>query len=219
MILESTDQDSSLVSKIAAAIAHDITSGSVLPGDELNSVELAARFGSSRTPVREALLLLEREGLVINPPRRRPQVAHILVKDIEEIYAIREHLNELMIKEFIRHATAADLADMDGICQMLTAAEARCDLESFAELRIELFLLWEDRCRNSSLRTLLRSLKTRLSVRRLGTTYSDQLAQLLANNLALAGACRDRDPDLAGAMIRSMTRRGRDDVTALASRL
>ena len=44
------------------------------PGADLNSVELATRFGTSRTPVREALMLLEKEGLVEIPPRRRPRV-------------------------------------------------------------------------------------------------------------------------------------------------
>lgn len=68
----------SLVGKIAADIARAIADGDLLPGADLNSVELAARFGTSRTPVREALMLLEKEGLVEIPPRRRPRVARCL---------------------------------------------------------------------------------------------------------------------------------------------
>ena len=62
--IEFEDRKDSLVGKIAADVARAISNGTLAPGDELNSVDLAARFGTSRTPVREALMLLEKEGLV-----------------------------------------------------------------------------------------------------------------------------------------------------------
>src|SRR3546814_1769546 len=68
------ERSDSLVGRIAADVARAITEGRLTPGADLNSVELAARFGTSRTPVREALMLLEKEGLVEIPPRRRPRV-------------------------------------------------------------------------------------------------------------------------------------------------
>src|SRR5688572_24453802 len=104
MPIDFEDRRDSLVGKIAAEIGQEIAEGRLAPGAELNSVDLAARFGSSRTPVREALMLLEKEGLVEIPPRRRPRVARIDPNEIEDLYAIREALNELMIRNFIDHA-------------------------------------------------------------------------------------------------------------------
>src|SRR5688572_19053087 len=63
----------SIVDDIVLAIGTDIIEGRLKPGDDLNSVELARTFGSSRTPVREALLTLEREGFVELSARRRPR--------------------------------------------------------------------------------------------------------------------------------------------------
>ena len=54
----------SLVSNIACDVAAEIIEGQRSPGDDLNSVELSRRFRTSRTPIREALMLLEKEGLV-----------------------------------------------------------------------------------------------------------------------------------------------------------
>src|SRR3954471_18207049 len=54
----------SLVSQIACEIGAEIIGGIRQPGDDLNSVELARRYRTSRTPIREALMLLEKEGLV-----------------------------------------------------------------------------------------------------------------------------------------------------------
>src|SRR5690242_9948934 len=93
---EFEDRKDSLVGKIASDVAKAISEGRLAPGDELNSVDLASRYGTSRTPVREALMLLEKEGLVEIPPRRRPRVARIDLKEIEDLYTIREVLNELV---------------------------------------------------------------------------------------------------------------------------
>ncbi len=59
------------VAEIAEWIAIGIVEGDLAPGQDLNSVDLAKRFGTSRTPVREALMLLEQEGLVSIQARRR----------------------------------------------------------------------------------------------------------------------------------------------------
>src|SRR4051812_28729118 len=66
--LDLKERSDSLVGRIANEIARAISDGSLEPGADLTSVELATRFGTSRTPVREALMLLEKEGLVEIPP-------------------------------------------------------------------------------------------------------------------------------------------------------
>jgi len=71
-VLSGTMAHDSLVIDIACTIGAEVLDGTLPPGRDLNSVDLADRFGTSRTPVREALVILEKEGLVEISPRRRP---------------------------------------------------------------------------------------------------------------------------------------------------
>jgi DNA-binding GntR family transcriptional regulator len=80
----------SLVANIACEIAAEIIEGLRQPGDDLNSVDLSRRYRTSRTPTREALMLLEKEGLVDIPPRRRPCVASLAMDEVRDIYRARD---------------------------------------------------------------------------------------------------------------------------------
>ncbi|MGE8476561.1 MAG: GntR family transcriptional regulator, partial [Paraburkholderia hospita] len=83
------DGESSRVGEIVDWVARGIIEGRLSPGDDLNSVDLAKRFSVSRTPVREALFVLSREGLVDWSPRRRPRVSALKLVDVREIYQLR----------------------------------------------------------------------------------------------------------------------------------
>lgn len=75
-----------------------ILRGTLKPGDRLLEVSLADKLGVSRTPVREALRMLEQEGLVVNTPKRGAAVAGMSVKDMEDVLTIRETLEELAVR-------------------------------------------------------------------------------------------------------------------------
>lgn len=195
----------SLVGKIAAEVARDIADGTLAPGADINSVELSARFGTSRTPVREALMLLEKEGLVDIPPRRRPRVAVIRLEELEELYKIRAVLNGFMIREFIARASGTDLDALQAFYDAAGKAAATGEGdEVFAHLNaIHVHCL--QRCGNSSLIKLLGSWKMRMSVRRLVGNSPARLERSLLDHQRLVMACRDRDPALAAALIEAMT--------------
>lgn len=71
-VLERSTHLDSLVGSIAEWIGHAIIEGRLQPGDDLITLDLARQFQTSRTPVREALLLLENEGLVTIPLTDEP---------------------------------------------------------------------------------------------------------------------------------------------------
>ena len=89
MLLRDGRRTVSLVDHIVEDIAPQIIVGRLPPGADLNSVDLARRYASSRTPVREALLTLQREGLVEIPARRRPRVALVTLDQVRDIYQVR----------------------------------------------------------------------------------------------------------------------------------
>lgn len=74
-----------------------ILKGELSPGDRLMEIHLADRLGVSRTPVREAIRMLEREGLAITIPRRGAQVAKMTEKDLSDVLEVREALDELAV--------------------------------------------------------------------------------------------------------------------------
>ncbi|MGJ3259487.1 MAG: GntR family transcriptional regulator [Rhodospirillales bacterium] len=77
------------VQQIYADLRHLIIDLSVSPGTVINKREIAERFGVSQTPVREALILLEEEGLVDIFPQSRTEVSHIDVQHAREAHFLR----------------------------------------------------------------------------------------------------------------------------------
>lgn len=200
------DLGDSLVGQIASEIARDILGNVLKPGADLNSVELANRFGSSRTPVREALMLLEKEGLVEIRPRRRPRVAEINMSEVRELYEIRASLNELMIRLFVRNASADDLTAARAVVQRMAAPANISELDQFTAERLALHKIFETGCGNSSLTRLLNTFKMRLSVKRLaGHGTAEAITQSRLDHERLVLACEQRDENLASALMRSMT--------------
>jgi len=85
----------SLPEQIAAQLAGRITAGSYAPGQRIMEQAVAAEFGVSRGPVREALRRLEKDGLVTILPRRGAQVTKLSIPEVREIFDIRVALNGL----------------------------------------------------------------------------------------------------------------------------
>jgi len=72
-----------------------ILTGELKPGERLMEIPLAERLGVSRTPIREAIRMLELEGLVTMVPRKGAEVARISVKDLKDVLEVRKVLESL----------------------------------------------------------------------------------------------------------------------------
>ena len=75
-----------------------IIQGEFQPGERLMEVTLANKLGVSRTPVREAIRMLELEGLVVMVPRKGAEVANITVKDLKDALEVRMAMEALSVK-------------------------------------------------------------------------------------------------------------------------
>ena len=72
-----------------------ILRGELKPGERLMELQLAAQLGVSRTPIREAIRMLEQEGLAVTMPRKGAEVAKMTLKGMEDVLEIRAALDEL----------------------------------------------------------------------------------------------------------------------------
>ena len=107
--------DARLADSIHGRLRTAILSGQFAPGEHLREVEVAVRYDVSRGPVREALLQLEREGLVLLRRNRGAIVARLSRADLEEVYSLRLALERLAVAQAARHGTEADFATLDDI--------------------------------------------------------------------------------------------------------
>lgn len=89
-----------------------ILKGDLKPGERLMEVDLASRMGVSRTPVREAMRMLELEGLVIMVPRCGARVAKISFKNLKDVLEVREALEELAITLACRRISEKQLEEL-----------------------------------------------------------------------------------------------------------
>lgn len=93
-------------------LKHAIITGEIPAGERIVETDYAERLHISRTPLREALRKLERDGLVEYVLRRGVVVRAFTIADVEEIYTIRNSLEMLTLPAIIERATEEDIADL-----------------------------------------------------------------------------------------------------------
>ena len=125
------------------------------PGGSLRETDLATEYGASRGPVREALRILELQGLVVHAQRRGFKVKHYTADDLRHLYHLRAQLEAEVID-------ALSTKDVGSLCDALDRTNAvmrdfavRRDLEGYFSTNIEFHQLMIDSTESSVLRTIL----------------------------------------------------------------
>ena len=88
----------SLANQVYDTLEYNILSGKYAYGEIISETRLSEELGVSRTPIREAIRMLEQEGLAVTIPRKGAEVAKMTEKDMEDVLQIREALDELAAK-------------------------------------------------------------------------------------------------------------------------
>lgn len=115
-------------------LKEEIRTNRLLPGFQATELEIAMRLGMSRTPVREALIRLEAEGLVELIPRRGVRVLPISIEDMREIYEILTALEpETAANLASRAPSNEELAPLDSATSDMEMALKAGDLDAWAE--------------------------------------------------------------------------------------
>lgn len=128
--------------QVAAALREAIANGALQPGDRLLEPELAAQFGTSRAPLREALRQLENEGLVVSSPYRGTVVLGISQVEIEEIIVpIRRTLERFALRHALPKLTAADFDELQRLVDQMASSKDDTETISQADLRFHELLM------------------------------------------------------------------------------
>lgn len=187
----------------------------VLPGGKLNEGELADALGISRTPVREAINRLEKEGLVEIFPQRGAFVVQFSEKDIFELFLIRENLEGLAAYLAAGKMNERHLAKLEACLQGFEEPFSDQEIRRYAredfKFHQSIVILSEAR----RLINLVSTLHDYIRIFRLTTVgLSGRMKASLQEHRHLLGAFRKKDPEESEQRMREHIRHVRDGVMA-----
>ena len=115
-------------------LKHAIVTGEIPAGERIVETDYAERLHISRTPLREALRKLERDGLVEYVLRRGVVVRAFTIEDVDEIYTIRNALEMLTLPAIIERATPEDIASLRAKLHEMDKVMAMDDIEKLSPM-------------------------------------------------------------------------------------
>lgn len=190
----------SLPEQIAARLSERIVAGDYPPGQRILEQAVSAEFGVSRGPVREALRLLEKDGLVTILPRRGAQVTALTVEEVREIFDIRAVLNGLrdrLIAEDPQRASALGVLEQT-VARLTRLARDPQAGEDYVETVFRLNNFLNQAVPNRRLRAILASLSLQtLRYSRLGLSTPERRRQSVRHWQRLVKAVREGDGEQA----------------------
>lgn len=114
-----------------------ILTGDMKPGERLLEIQLANKLGVSRTPIREAIRMLELEGLVVMVPRRGAQVAQITEKSMSDVLEVRCALDELAVELACVRITEEEKEELREACDAFEKATQTGEVHVIAKADVD----------------------------------------------------------------------------------
>ncbi|HVT51085.1 MAG TPA: GntR family transcriptional regulator [Dongiaceae bacterium] len=182
--------------QIKEAIIERIIAGSLRPGDRLIEMKIAAEFGTSQAPVREALRELEAIGFLTATPHRGAFVRDFWREGLREFYAVRGALEEAATREAMPMSGEA-IAQLEQELAAMHEAAVRKDLDALAAHSVAFHAVIVKAARNELLYSVWKSLciETRTTVTLLAA--GDRLVELADCHRAIIDTIRSGDVEVA----------------------
>ena len=178
-----------------SSIRNDILSGRFGPRGRLVQDEIARRLGISRTPIREAIVRLEHEGLVTLVPRRGAIVNRVTPQDILDIYEVREELERLAVRLTARKGNCYDVRAMRQILRKMERVGPTRVWEYY-KLNRAFHLQMAAAASNKALTSALESLWDQATNFQMFTMYStEELRRLITPHAGLVDVVEREDVD------------------------
>lgn len=195
-----------VAAQVADTLREAIARGTLAAGTALRQDNLAARFGFSRMPIRDALRQLEAEGLVTIHPTRGASVARMDSIEIAEIYAVRDLLEAEALRLSCPRLGDAGLDEAAGVLDQI---DGEPNVGRWGLLNRQFHLLLYGGCGNARLLALIDAQHNAADryVRILLSSLDYRLTSQ-AEHRAILAACRQRDCERAVALLSSHLREG-----------
>ena len=179
---------------IYVALRERILANDIAPGTRLVMRDVANEYDASDIPVREALRMLQRDGLVETTPYRGARVTTLTAKEVEETYFIRSHLESIATGLAAERITEAELGQLDVLMWRMQAAVDAHDGPRFSEINHEFHRTIVASCGNDMLREMTMDIWQRHSgFQRVFRMDPHRPAKSQAEHEGIMAALRDHD--------------------------
>lgn len=198
-------------SSVASILRNAIARGELRSGSRLDEVAIARTIGVSRASIREAIRILEAEGLILNRHGQGSFVAEISAQDIREIYSLRAILEEEAIRIAIKNARIEDVRHLEKIYDAMLAAAREGDQGQVLDYDLEFHKrIWDITGHTRLIGILMQiSIQARLFIS-LQTSLYDDLAVGISDHATLLNAIKSKDERLAIETLRNHLRVARN---------
>ena len=189
---------SSLHVEVADRVRDMIFEGTLAPGLRIDELDLSAKLGTSRTPLREALKVLANEGIVRLAPGRGAYVSEMTGPEVDSLFPVLAMLEGRCAAEAIRHVSQADVSALDEIQQRMETHAQAGDVDGFNADTDQFHQLLLTIAGNPWLAKVTADLRSFLRLARSQTRFCEsRLRQALAEHRTLMRSIDRRDGDSA----------------------
>ncbi len=191
-----------LESFVLESLREALAQGFFLPGEEINEKELSQALKTSRMPIRQAIAVLEGEGLLVRIPRRGTFVTEVNAEIVEEIYAMRIELEALAVRRAVPRMTDADIARL--IPFTAIRPETIATIQQHIEMNHAFHEALYAPCNWPRLLRQIQQLRTAIGVHLIhrGKFSPEREEASIREHRALVDACHNRDAERAEQLIR-----------------
>lgn len=203
----------SLARRAYEALKQDILTCALRPGAQIFEGELAARYGMSKTPVREALNLLGQEGLVQVLPRRGYLVAPVTLRDVQEVYQLRLLLETAAAELAAEHITEEQLRRLKALVAVRYTYRDRASYGRFLRANREFHVAVAEASGNRRLAAFVGKLLEDMErILHLGLDLRDSADEMAAEHAELVDALLRGDGALARQVVTAQLQSSRKRV-------
>lgn len=166
-----TFEHKSLVASIVETIEEKILNGELQPGEWIRELNLCDELGVSRSPIREALLILENQGFLVKEARKGVRVAKTTYKEAVDAYTIRANLESLATFLAVRSGKQGLAAQLQALNQQLVKACADGNEKDYYQLNTRFHQTLIGACDNERLIRMLHVFTKQTARYRKGVLY------------------------------------------------
>ena len=183
---------------VCAALRAAIIGGVLEPGERLMEIKMAEELGVSRTPIREAIRVLEQEGFVEILPRRGAYVMDISIKDITDVYEIRMALDVLAAGLAAERITEQELALLRKRLDIIREVVEHDDMGKIGEYDWAFHEVLYKASKNDRLFGIINNLREQLTrLRVTSMNYRGRIKDTILEHELLVESIASRSPELA----------------------
>lgn len=209
----------SLRIQVFNALEDAILNGVYQEGDSLNELKLSKSLGVSRTPVREALMQLELEGLVKNIPNKGAVVIGISEQDVEDIYEIRIRIEGLAARLCAEKITPEELEELEQCVALQEYYLKKPDAKEMGALDGDFHRIIFAASKSRPLQTVLTNFHNYIRrARAVSVRVEGRAEESVAEHRAILETISRGDADMAERLTAEHIQNARKNIAGLSSR-